>query len=207
MEQQIRVMLDMQEAMNRKVHPQWRQQNFAWYRAIWVECAELLDHYGWKWWKQQIPDLEQVKLELVDIWHFGMSHMMVDDLEQNDLAARLAGCFVTPVEPGNFRDDLETFAARCLATKGFDTPGFVTLLADIELHFDELYTRYIGKNVLNTFRQNNGYQKGSYQKIWAGREDNEHLSEIVVELDAGHENFKEHVYEALTRRYPSGLLD
>ena len=34
------------------------------------ECSELLDHYGWKWWKHQATDLDQVKLEIVDIWHF-----------------------------------------------------------------------------------------------------------------------------------------
>jgi hypothetical protein len=26
----------------------------------------MLDHYGWKWWKKQTPDTEQVILELVD---------------------------------------------------------------------------------------------------------------------------------------------
>ncbi|MFT5420448.1 MAG: hypothetical protein ACI9D5_001192, partial [Candidatus Endobugula sp.] len=65
MQTQTQVMLDLQEAMNSRVHADWREQEFEWYRAIWIECAELMDHYGWKWWKQQIPDSEQVKLELV----------------------------------------------------------------------------------------------------------------------------------------------
>lgn len=46
-------MLEMQNAMNTKVHEQWFSQGFEWYRAIWVECAEMLDHYGWKWWKNK----------------------------------------------------------------------------------------------------------------------------------------------------------
>ena len=58
MRTQIQVMLDLQDAMNKKVHPDWQQQGFEWYRAIWIECAELMDHYGWKWWKKQNPDLE-----------------------------------------------------------------------------------------------------------------------------------------------------
>lgn len=37
------VMLEMQNAMNTKVHEQWSNQGFEWYRAIWVECAEMLN--------------------------------------------------------------------------------------------------------------------------------------------------------------------
>ena len=76
MKQQILTMLELQNAMNSKVNENWVEQDFAWYRAIWVECAELLDHYGWKWWKKQTPDADQVKLELVDIWHFGLSILL-----------------------------------------------------------------------------------------------------------------------------------
>ena len=62
MQTQLLVMLEMQDAMNSRVNPDWRQADNAWYRAIWTECAEMLDHYGWKWWKHQQPDLEQVQL-------------------------------------------------------------------------------------------------------------------------------------------------
>ena len=48
----VETMLEMQEQMNQKVNADWRQQNYEWYRAIWVECAELMDHYGWKWWNK-----------------------------------------------------------------------------------------------------------------------------------------------------------
>ena len=60
MHQQIKTMLDLQDSMNTKVNSDWRAQNFEWYRAIWIECAELLDHYGWKWWKKQQPDIDQI---------------------------------------------------------------------------------------------------------------------------------------------------
>ena len=52
MKQQIATMLELQDSMNAKVNKEWREQNFEWYRAIWIECAELLDHHGWKWWKK-----------------------------------------------------------------------------------------------------------------------------------------------------------
>ena len=77
MKKQLLVMLEMQDAMNSRVNPDWRSAGNAWYRAIWTECAEMLDHYGWKWWKHQPADLEQVRLELVDIMHFAMSDYLL----------------------------------------------------------------------------------------------------------------------------------
>jgi hypothetical protein len=40
---------------------------------------------------------------------------------------------------------------------------------------------YIGKNILNIFRQDHGYKDGSYKKIWNGKEDNVIMQEILAE--------------------------
>lgn len=198
---QLATMLDMQNAMNTKVHADWRNQGFAWYRAIWTECAELMDHYGWKWWKKQTPDVDQVKLELVDIWHFGLSICLLQSDNHGQLAQSLAAEFDDGAQNGDFRALLEDFTAATLVTKGFDTRLFARLLAAVGMDFDELYMRYMGKNVLNFFRQDNGYQDGSYRKNWHGKEDNEHLVEIVAQLDASSATFKEDIYQALASRY------
>ncbi len=71
-----------------------------------------------------------------------------------------------------------------------------------ELGFDELYRHYVGKNVLNFFRQDHGYKDGTYTKVWAGREDNEHLAELVSALDSDADDYPEAVYAALKSRYP-----
>ena len=55
-QKQINQMLTMQDAMNSRVSETWRSNGYEWYRAIWVECAEMLDHHGWKWWKAQTKD-------------------------------------------------------------------------------------------------------------------------------------------------------
>ena len=47
--------------MNSRVHEDWINQGFEWYRAAWIECGELMDHVGYKWWKKQTPDMEQVR--------------------------------------------------------------------------------------------------------------------------------------------------
>ena len=68
---------------------------------------------------------------------------------------------------------------------------------------NELYRQYVGKNVLNFFRQDNGYKEGTYIKVWEGREDNEHLVEVMDALDLTKSEFSDLVYEGLRSRYPS----
>ena len=41
MEIQVQAMLALQDEINAHIHPDWRGQGYPWYRAIWVECAEL----------------------------------------------------------------------------------------------------------------------------------------------------------------------
>lgn len=201
MQTQILAMLALQDSMNSKVHPQWREQGYEWYRAIWVECAELMDHYGWKWWKKQQPDWEQVKLELIDIWHFGLSDLLMQHEETDVLAGTLATALRETYAVRDFRVALESFVQITLNQRAFDLAAFAHLMAAANLDFDELYRGYVGKNVLNFFRQDHGYKDGTYIKNWAGREDNEHLVELMAGLDAHGATFKDDLYGALLQRY------
>ncbi len=206
MQQKLLVMLDLQGQMNARVHPQWKSQNFPWYRAIWTEAAELLEHYGWKWWKKQEPDTEQVVLELIDIWHFGLSECLQHGSDLQSVAADLEGELRTEPQAGlEFREAIESFAGQVLLRRRFDGPGFAQLMLGAGLEFDELYSSYIGKNVLNLFRQDNGYRDGSYRKTWGGREDNEHLVELSRVLDHASPAFKDDLYAALEQRYAAAV--
>ncbi len=200
--QHLATMLEMQDAMNKKVHADWFDKNFEWYRAIWIECAEMLDHYGWKWWKHQSPDLEQVKLELVDIFHFGLSCRINGKDDYQTIAQQLADEMAQPKQGESFKDTLEMLAASALNTHGFDAPAFTGCMWQINMTFAELFRTYVGKNTLNFFRQDNGYKDGTYIKNWHGKEDNEHLFEVLNELDINHPEFRELVYQGLTARYP-----
>ncbi len=201
MKQQLITMLELQDAMNSKVNADWREQGFEWYRAIWTESAELMEHYGWKWWKKQQPDTEQVKLELVDIWHFGLSILLLSGSASDSLAEKIINCFNKNHQDIDFKKDIEGFTLQTLKTEGFDCEGFARLLQGIGMSFDELYVQYVGKNVLNFFRQDFGYQDGTYRKQWQGREDNEHLVELVASLDQQSSSFKDDLYLALKDRY------
>ena len=201
MKQQFITMLEMQDRMNKKVHPQWIEQNFEWYRALWLECGELIDHHGYKWWKKQTPDMEQLRLEIIDIWHFGMSMLfdgrdietiamsMVEDLEGQAIAQ------------SSILDATEALAGDVLNSREFSPVLFWSLLKAADMDMESLYSGYVGKNVLNFFRQDNGYKEGDYIKQWHGREDNEHLVEVIAEMDSSNMNFAADLYNALAARY------
>ena len=201
MKQQISTMLELQDSMNSKVRDDWREQNFEWYRAIWIECAELLDHHGWKWWKKQQPDVNQIALELVDIWHFGLSLLLLKDQSHEVISKSVIKAFDEVEASGDFAINLEEFTKNTLVTKDFDMNGFVGLVKGIGMQFDQLYIAYVGKNVLNFFRQDHGYQDGSYHKQWGGKEDNEHLVEIVGKLDTNLATFKDDLYSEMKAVY------
>jgi len=200
-------MLVMQDSMNTRVHPQWIEQNFEWYRAIWLECGELVDHYGYKWWKKQDPDLPQAQLEVIDIWHFGLSALFQHDVSIESLADDIAQELAAYSPNGlGVREATEALALHSLETHSFSPSKFWDLMLAAELDFDSLYSAYVGKNVLNFFRQDHGYKDGSYIKTWAGREDNEHLVDLVAELDRDAEDFADQVYSALKQRYGETAL-
>ena len=202
MKTQLLVMLEMQDAMNARVNPDWRQAGNAWYRAIWTECAEMLDHYGWKWWKHQQPDLEQVRLELVDILHFAMSDYLLQDSDNDVVAARIEAELSDPRQGTDIRSAIEIMAQSTIAQQSMHFSDFANIMALIEMDFDRLYRTYVGKNVLNFFRQDHGYKDGSYIKIWEDREDNEHLVEVLDNLDSNSPSFRDDVYQGLSNRYP-----
>lgn len=202
MQQALENMLAMQHSMNTRVHENWVEQNFAWYRAIWIECGELVEHYGYKWWKKQAPDLAQVQLEVIDIWHFGLSALFASGKSQSEIASDIAAQVADyQVQGLDVRDATEALAQYSLETKSFSVCLFWELMLASGLDFDSLYSAYVGKNVLNFFRQDHGYKEGSYHKNWAGREDNEHLVELIGSLDKDAEDFARQLYAALESRY------
>ena len=198
--EKIKEMLDLQNKINEKVHPHWREQNFEWYRAIWVECAELLDHYGWKWWKKQSPNQAQIELELVDIWHFGLSILLSNyDIEKS--ISLISEGLIDQRGSGKFRENLEDFTSTSLQTRSFDLKRFNQVMNDVGLTFEKLYVGYISKNVLNSFRQDKGYQAGTYIKDWGGIEDNEYLIRLASKMDPKSENFSSELYTLMEKEY------
>lgn len=213
--QQLATMLSLQDKMNAKVNPDWLNAGYGYLRAAMVESVEAIEHHGWKWWKAQHKDLPQLQMELVDIWHFALSACIIDangdvDASAKIIAAELAsGQTVVAFDNQNYDatqqsllDNLELMTGLC-AAKRFSVPLFMHIVEQCDMSVDELYRQYVGKNVLNFFRQDNGYKEGTYVKQWSGREDNEHLVEVMNALDLSKPEFSDLVYQGLQARYQS----
>ena len=213
---QATTMLELQATMNSKVDSHWLNANYPYLRAVAIEGAEAIEHHGWKWWKKQQKDLAQLQMELIDIWHFFLSEILLRAKGDQQEALKL----LLQLIPGTKSEkiikfdgeeinlegcDLITKLELLIATaisKRIEFDLFSMIMDDCELSWGELYSQYVGKNVLNIFRQDYGYKKGTYIKIWDGREDNEHLVDIIDSLDPKNTNFKEAVYNSLQKAYP-----
>lgn len=188
----------------------------SWRRCIYMECAELIDSFAWKHWKniQSPTNWDNVRIEIVDIWHFILSLLLEENkkngksfefiaMEINSL--RIFKDFTkeecSPNENNIYSilNDIELIIHKCSGF-GFDLGDllsvYFTLALKCGLNLELLYKNYIGKNVLNKFRQDHGYKEGKYKKIWNKIEDNEVLNELLKE----NLNFEE-LYKKLEQKY------
>jgi hypothetical protein len=144
-----------------------------WRRAIYLECAELIESYPWKHWKNidASPDYDNIKIEVVDIWHFIMSWMLQeyrrhDRGSLSDLAGAIEAlpnyeAFVHP--PANRQveshyDEIERVeriveVLFCRESPEALMQAFIDVALQSGLDLTTLYRLYVGKNILNRFRQ------------------------------------------------------
>ena len=189
-----------------------------WKRCIYMECAEMIDSFSWKHWKSldQEPDWENHQIEVIDVWHFIMS-LAIEDYSNNlkggieDLAiniSQLESFNTIDLENSNFdtQDNViakvENIMLLSLSKDKLDIEKMISEFFDLVvmsgLDLQTLYRLYVGKNILNQFRQDNGYKDGSYIKVWAGEEDNV-VMKRVWEEDS---NIKpDALYKELTKLY------
>jgi len=163
-----------------------------WKRCIYMECAEMIDSFTWKHWKNidKEADWDNLQIEVIDVWHFIMS-LAIENYSQTlrggveDLAIDISELEnFTKIDTQNEifapQDDvIEKVESIMLNTLSKDSFNLEKLIADFfdlvvmsGLDLESLYKLYVGKNILNQFRQDHGYKEGLYIKDWAGEEDN-----------------------------------
>ena len=199
-EEQMVEMFEMQDAMNKKVNPKWKEFGWDFSLAGHMELMEAIDHWGWKWWKASKPDMAQVQLEVVDAWHFFISECIVAGVT---LPAETLGkeWDIRPIWTDATRKATLVKIARGYEGLLVNSNSWSDLLRAVELTPQDLYTMYVQKNILNHFRQDNGYKTGEYIKIWYGQEDNVHLLELSDKLVLDENFSKDTLYEALHTKY------
>jgi len=156
-------------------------RKISWYRGIYMEVAEAIDSFNWKHWKNidDEPDWDNIRVELVDIWHFVMSESI--RIEDQSYANKYLNMKAKDDYDIDALISLLEMMLKLSITSSIDkevnnireiTDTFFTIISHLGIDVEDLYKRYVVKNQLNTFRQKNGYKDGSYIKNWGGVEDN-----------------------------------
>ena len=218
-------MLELQQELNDATNGEnWEEgltknnKRIDWRRCIYLEAAELIDSYPWKHWKNidASADYENIKIEIVDIWHFVMSEALrlykvknlgsIADIAKAVTQMQGFDQFLEAkkseqLDPYEEIELVEEMIKTLFCNEDINTLiiSFLTMSTKLNLKLPELYTLYIGKNILNKFRQNHGYKEGSYIKEWDGVEDNVIMQKILASRN---DITPEALYNALEKAYP-----
>ena len=203
---QVRGLVAEVIAQGERVHPDWPHRGYAFHRAIWTECAELMHQLGWSAsGPAPAPDMAHARLEVGDILIFGMAQMLScganpDSLAGGALAPLLNVAPATDLEAA--RAATERLAQHALQTDTFSVDAFAGLMRSMGMSFDDVCRAALAKTALARLRSAQDYSSGGYRKVWAGREDCEHLAELVGSMGgAADAAFAERLYAALEERY------
>lgn len=208
----LQLMVNMQAKLNDYTIPGWREKHLDWESAIIAEGAELIDPI-YKWWKHGKPDVENMKVEIIDLMHFFMSYHMdakaTPVMIANEMSFQLEQMYsnaVSTFDPYAVIPVNKQFIKAVLNNEL--THSFQHMSEMIVMFFpdfDVFAKGYLVKNILNTFRQNNGYKDGSYIKMWNDEEDN-----VVAFREAEHielnDTFEDNLIDSLTEIYQTLTL-
>jgi dimeric dUTPase (all-alpha-NTP-PPase superfamily) len=172
----------------------WINKRLDWNTAILVESAEAIDSTNWKWWKTTEDDLENLKVEIIDLLCFVISksyescHFDDPSLEFEQIVSKFSITFTQGAayqkshEEGNVVHWLKQMTIGALTDNNklmIQSLGSACSL--LGMSAEELKTRHLTKNLLNHYRQERGYNDPSinYRKVVEGKEDNIWFKTIV----------------------------
>lgn len=201
----ILLMLQLQNQLNDATNgEEWVKgitkngKSINWKRCIYMECAEMVDSFAWKHWKaiDKEPDWANHQIEVVDVWHFIMSLAIenytvmmkggVEDLAINiselEAFSKIDRSNKTFSQPSEIIAKVENLIRLSISIEELELEKMISEFFELVfmsgLDLESLYRLYVGKNILNQFRQDNGYKDGSYIKVWNGEEDNTVMKRI-----------------------------
>ncbi|MFA7127591.1 MAG: dUTP diphosphatase [Sphaerochaeta sp.] len=185
---QLNELIDLQKQFNSEVvGNDWQNKDLNFSLAILIEAVELVDSTDWKWWKKGEVDWNNILTELVDIFHFLISKLIITKSDQ-----MLIPLFIG-FENANHKKVTSSDIIELINTEfiiNYATQNFIGVFIvwskiwyGMELNFIDLYKQYKIKFILNQFRQKNGYKEGTYKKLWNGKEDNIICKQLANEIN------------------------
>ncbi len=207
----IKEMVRMQDTLNKTTAGgDWATQGLNFRLAAIMEAAEAIEGIGYKWWKRQEPDIENAKVELIDIVHFVISDLL-QEYGEEELSNLMHKAQATQRKASDINKItlVEQFhlLINTLALHGHPqaTLNLLWIIwGNLGMEGEDLYKAYMTKNLLNNFRQANGYKDGSYKKLWV--HNNEEVEDNVVAFELAKslsvdEDFSASMHSALKYKY------
>ena len=186
----------IQDSLNKfLVGENWREEipSYKILSAILSEIGELVDSTGFKWWTKQDVDENNIKIEIVDIWHFLLTWFLkhnkdekwiiegiVDNMIETHEDTLIYNAYLGVNKYEVLIDDLISFIYwlkkedKNYMFEAFNS--FSTIIADMDIFLDEFDEIYRKKVEINKERKKRGYDKDSSKKYIEGKEDNELLA-------------------------------
>jgi dimeric dUTPase (all-alpha-NTP-PPase superfamily) len=177
-----------QKELNSLLFPNWERKLLFddFMTAIFVESGEAIDSLDWKWWKKQELDLENFKVELIDILHFMLSSVYYVGKENREKAFEAFTTSIKAPSEGFSKKRAIKLLKQLNCRDVIAGMGILgKLLKDSGITLEDLAKEYFTKAVLNKFRALNGYKDGTYQKIIKGKEDNVWVYELAKDRNLG----------------------
>jgi len=197
-------MCDTQCKINDKIFPEWRKKLDMenWEEAIVVECGEALESAGYKWWKKQDIDEENIKVELIDILHFKLSWLAYQTkyVFEQEISGFISG-FGKKIKSVERKTKLLKDVGK---TQTMFSLGKAMKAYGLD-NIEDVFRTYMTKNVLNLFRTKNGYKEGTYVKNWNGVEDNVVAFKLAKEIEG--DNYFEKLYKTLENYYKNNVKE
>lgn len=196
-------LLNQQESLNNAINPHWYLESPDHYDFAFAalhEAVELCEHLDYPWWRNKTPDIEQARLEYVDMLHFWLSveltafgKMYLCDTYGFDADGTPVAQLALPTRHDLIEANATVRVERAI-THGKAFAKHVGLFSlqrahnelrewlrnarrilhhlahALVLDEDTIVTLYYAKSVLNQFRQDHGYKAGTYRKRWLNRD-------------------------------------
>jgi len=209
----IKSTVDLQNELNIKTCGEgWtscktnKGRDIDWFRCTYMECSEAINSAQWKHWKSlDTPDdIDNIRMEIVDIWHFVLSILIQH--KGIESTKKYLETHLTSINEGDKFSGLERLMLLSLE-RNPNAIGllhaFSTILGNWGMSVKGLTDLYVIKNVLNIFRQDNGYKEGSYIKNWSISTDSEDFVEDneVIKRLANKAKTSDELYDFMNTHY------
>ena len=211
--QLMKEIIKKQWELNDNTLPEWKEKlNYRhWEQAILVEVGEALESAGYKWWKKQEIDIENIKVELIDVLHFFASELYYfkDSIDEIiNIFLNKLNSYKRVISFEN-KNNVEEFKNALLYIVKNESIGITALYLGISMamlgyKMEDIYKEYMTKNILNKFRQDYGYKTGEYIKLW--KKDNKEVEDNIIVFEIAKNidnlnNFQETLYKKIEEYY------